>query len=249
MEIVVTDGEAFGDISRIGLASPSVAIPFSMDPKQPAADYPTIHQQDIQQALESLKQRGKGKRPPSTKNDLLSMLSTSGLVCHLPDQYIPRGLQAKILTKGTEVKLGHRSGIVKAELGRGAYGTVVLLGQNDKGSSAVALKIQTPTDSLALEYEILQKVKARVKKDVSTADPFPFPCPLSFISLSDGGLLSMSAGSKSGMNLVDLSNIYRTQERVALPELIAFHYTARMLKHMEVLHVQGNILVCKVLLD
>lgn len=54
----------------------------------------------------------------------------------------------------------------------------------------------------------------------------------------------MTAGSKNGMNLVDKSNIYKVREGGPVPELIAMHYTARMLKHIELLHWHGKMLHC-----
>ena len=52
----------------------------------------------------------------------------------------------------------------------------------------------------------------------------------------------MTAASTSGMNLIDVVNTYR---KVVgnVPELVAIYYTSRMLKHLESLHQDGQVLV------
>lgn len=56
----------------------------------------------------------------------------------------------------------------------------------------------------------------------------------------------MSAASESGLNLVDIVNLYKTKLGQNVPELLAMHYTARMLSHLEMLHWHGKILHCDV---
>mmetsp|Transcript_17397 Transcript_17397/g.42616 ORF Transcript_17397/g.42616 Transcript_17397/m.42616 type:complete len:297 (+) Transcript_17397:3467-4357(+) len=112
-----------------------------------------------------------------------------------------------------------------------------------KCEEVMAVKSQTPTSCLALEYQCLRRLEERVG---SNHGFHPFPKPLSFVSLADGGILSMTAGSKSGLNIVDLANIYRVKLGETVPELVALHYTSRMLKHVETLHRQGRILHCDV---
>ena len=51
----------------------------------------------------------------------------------------------------------------------------------------------------------------------------------------------MSAGSSSGINLLDMVNVYKLKKE-PIPELIAIHYTSRMLLHTEILHAVGKIL-------
>jgi serine/threonine protein kinase len=59
-------------------------------------------------------------------------------------------------------------------------------------------------------------------------------------------MLGITAGFQDGMNLVDISNVYMIQEGCQAPKLIALHYTAKMLKHIETLHWHGQILHCDV---
>ena len=56
----------------------------------------------------------------------------------------------------------------------------------------------------------------------------------------------MSAASESGLNLVDVVNMYKAKLGENVPELLAIHYTARMLNHLEMLHWHGKILHCDV---
>lgn len=57
---------------------------------------------------------------------------------------------------------------------------------------------------------------------------------------------SMTAASESGLNLVDVVNLYKSRLGENVPELLALHYTARMLCHVETLHWHGKILHCDV---
>jgi checkpoint serine/threonine-protein kinase len=55
----------------------------------------------------------------------------------------------------------------------------------------------------------------------------------------------MTAGSESGMNLIDVANTYK-KIMGNVPELIAIYYTSRMLRHLESLHEDGKVLHCDV---
>jgi hypothetical protein len=204
--------------------------------------YPSIHERYMRQALESIEK----KAITNPTNIAFSTLSRSGFVCHLPKVRIPATLQTETrLVEKAEVQLGDENGIgvVRAELGRGKHrGVVALLAldENSAGASAVAVKVQPATGLLAFEYEILQKIETRVGGSDAAAS---FPRPLAFLSLENGALMSMTARSMSSMNLVDLSKFYGSRRRGALPELIALYYTARMLRHIKVLHKRGKILV------
>jgi checkpoint serine/threonine-protein kinase len=132
------------------------------------------------------------------------------------------------------------------ELGRGAYGVVVLMDLRDgsgDGTDTIAVKAQAPTDCLAWECEVLRRLQVRTNEKVGT---YAFPTPFSFISLADGAILSMTAGSGTGFNLVDLTNIYKLKLGEHVPELVALHYVSRMLRHLEQLHWHGKILHCDV---
>ena len=52
----------------------------------------------------------------------------------------------------------------------------------------------------------------------------------------------MTAGSDSGMNLIDVVNTYKKMTG-NVPEIIAIYFTSRMLKHIEALHQDGKVLV------
>jgi hypothetical protein len=52
----------------------------------------------------------------------------------------------------------------------------------------------------------------------------------------------MTAGSDSGMTLIDVVNTYK-KITGNVPELLAIYYTSRMLKHLELLHRYGKVLV------
>ena len=245
--LILMDGAAFGDISvidadasRIQLSPTLSGTEFGNTEK---VDYKSLHKDDVRLSIRQLNNEAcpmDGSTPfayPET--DLVITLSKKGNIVDLPNQSLPRGLKRKTSTQGEEIKVGSRTGIVKQELGRGSYGVVVLLDSTEEGVTAV--KAQSPTDCLAWEYVLMKRLEERC-----TSDPFPFPKPLSFVSLADGALLGMTAGSKNGMNLVDVSNVYKVQTGGPVPELIALHYTARMLKHIETLHWRGKILHCDV---
>eukprot|EP00978_Attheya_sp_CCMP212_P038913 scaffold197559_cov51-Attheya_sp.AAC.1 len=132
----------------------------------------------------------------------------------------------------------------------------------------MAVKVQSPTGCLASEFSLLQKIEQRIlprwsssKQARSRASSlrsehnnlvengeltFPFPRPRCFVAFADGGLLGMTAASKSGLTLVDLVNAHRIGGGGPVPELVAMHYATRMLMHLESLHGQGKILHCDV---
>lgn len=245
---ILIDGAAFGDISMID--SDVTRVRLSPNPSEiessrtnAYADYTTLHKDDVRLSLRQLSNdaRPMVDRTPfaDPETDLVVMLSKKGSIVELTNQSLPRGLRRKTSTQGEEIKVGSRTGIVKQELGRGSYGVVVLLDSDREGT--IAVKAQAPTDCLAWEYIVMRRLEERCQ-----IDPFPFPRPLSFVSLADGAMLGMTAGSQNGMNLVDISNVYKVQEGCQVPELVALHYTAKMLKHIETLHWHGKVLHCDV---
>ena len=154
--------------------------------------------------------------------------------------------RSKHISGNTNVQIGKHIGIMCRELGRGAYGVVVLMdlkGDSEDGADVIAVKAQTSTAVLAWECEILRRLEGRAKEKVTT---YAFPSPLSFISLADGGILSMTAASRTGFNLVDLANIYKLRLGEHVPEIVSLHYVSRMLRHLEKLHWHGKILHCDV---
>jgi hypothetical protein len=246
----------FGDISRI-VADVRDLPPFrrAVSPKARQSDvlgvkvslaYSELHKKDIRKALRKVQVEAREMAFRSAvhprDSNLTRVLATKGYMDILPKQFVPRALLQNTSAKGSKITLGDRTGFVKEELGRGAYGKVVLMESKDDDVGIVALKAQAPIDCLALEYVILKAVEERVEPH--SASHFPYPRALSFVSLADGGLLGMTCGSQSGLNLVDLVNVYKQKERASgVPELVALHYTIRMLKHIEALHWQGKILV------
>lgn len=209
-------------------------------------NYSQVHKNSVRAALRQLQVEARQHairgdvRPPDT--DLTRVLSTKGFVDDMPQESVPRVLLQSSSAKGAVVSLGNLRGIVKEELGKGTYGKVVLLESNDDPTViAVAVKAQAPTDCLALEYVILNALQERVEPHCK--GHFPFPRALSFVSVGDGALLGMTNASTSGINLVDLVNVYKVLEDTPVPELIALHYTVLMLKIIETLHWHGKILV------
>lgn len=123
---------------------------------------------------------------------------------------------------------------------------VVLMDVNDvsaDGTDTIAVKAQAPTGCLAWECEILRRLEERIEEEDGT---YVFPKPLSFVSLADGGILGMTAGSKTGFNLVDLVNIYKLKLGEHVPEIVTLHYVSRLLRHLEQLHWHGKVLHCDV---
>jgi hypothetical protein len=61
------------------------------------------------------------------------------------------------------MNIGKHSGVVRNELGRGAFGVVVLMDVEDVSrGETIAVKAQSPTDCLAWEYELLKLLEDRV---------------------------------------------------------------------------------------
>jgi hypothetical protein len=254
---IITDPHSFGDISvianDISMAPHREAIPsptMTMNlGTQDAVNYKKNHKKKTQSALERLKELASGSVEHHAS--LTRILSAKSLVYDTPKYVLPRVFRKKLLDQGTEVKIGSSCGTVKQELGRGAYGVVVLLNVDNETTETIAVKAQASADTLAWEYEMLQKVEDRVGRRWDSSrlqgvSPFAFPEPLAFVSLADGGLMSMTAASESGLNLVDLVNVHRTRLSESFPEVLALHYTARMLNHLEMLHWHGRIVHCDV---
>ena len=161
---------------------------------------------------------------------------------------LPKALLRKSFPSGTNVELlGGESATIINELGRGVYGVVLLVDvsseEDSEGSQRRALKIQAPIGSLAHEYSLLLEVEERVQPDSSGF--YPFPRSEALYAFSQGGLFMMTAGSESGMNLIDVANTYKNIMG-NVPEMIAIYYTSRMLRHLESLHEDGKVLHCDV---
>jgi hypothetical protein len=152
---------------------------------------------------------------------------------------MPKALLRQSFTTGTKIDLfGGETVTIANELGRGVYGVVLLC--NDETGQSDALKIQAPIGSLAHEYSLLLRVEDRVQPTASAF--YPFPRSRALYAFAEGGLFSMTAGSDSGMTLIDVVNTYK-KIMGNVPELISIYYTSRMLKHLETLHQNGRVLV------
>jgi len=201
--------------------------------------------------------------------DELMVNENSSQVFDQRSRNIPVQLVKKV-NQGTEIEMDDLQLTLKHELGRGAYGTVLLCHSSTNKSlrtdQDIALKIQSPLGCLAWEYKILCILEERIRsstvanqksirrpirhstkryKEDNEIKLIPFPRALSFVAFSDGGTLGMTAGSDSGLNLIDVINLYDGK----VPELIAIHYTSRMLLHLNSLHLNGKILHCDVKAD
>lgn len=209
--------------------------------------YRDQHKQDVVSAQERLNRNALAF--PRRMKSLFSILAQESKVFHLAAHVMPRCLRlsrkSPKIGNSEEIWLSKSSAILKRELGRGAYGVVGLL-QNPPGHGCtenIALKAQSPPDCLAWEYEILQSLRNRLK---TCSGKIPFPIPFSYLGLEDGAMFTMSAASESGLTLLDLVNNYKSVDHVggnSMPEILAIHYTARMLHHIELLHSRGKILV------
>jgi checkpoint serine/threonine-protein kinase len=200
-------------------------------------DYQKHHSDNIGESLRNLRASSAVIR--NSSQTLLSLLSGKGLVYNLPHLVLPKF--GKNLKAKKDILLGKHAGTISRELGRGAYGAVFLMeASSNNMASTLAVKAQSPIDCLAWEFDILRTIQARTKNKANNREPCPFPRPFSFIALADGAMMSMTAGSESGLNLVDLANMYRVKLGENVPEIVAFHYTSCMLKHVATLH-ESNV--------
>ena len=224
---------SFGDISRIEdektsnfqLLDENVDI-ISSSKKCDVIVYERRHKQDMESAMRECMAEAAASRSQFTIFDNRK-------------KSMPKALLRQSFTAGTKIDLSGRvTVIISNELGRGVYGVVLLC--NDETGESDALKVQAPIGSLAHEYSILLRIEDRM--ELNASDFYPFPRSLALYAYSEGGLFSMTAGSNSGMTLIDVVNTYK-KITGNVPELLAMYYTSRMLKHLELLHRYGKVLV------
>jgi hypothetical protein len=205
------------------------------------ADYMMSHDHDVNMALRRLQTTA--TVIIDNMAPLSILLASKGKAYHLPRVALPKQLFRKNVLSETEITVGKHAGIIRKELGRGAYGIIFLMDiSSSQQKNDLAIKVQSPTDSLAWEFEVLRRLENRFPSK-SMSFRYSFPRPFSIVSLADGGIMSMCAASKSGLNLVDLTNFYKLKLGEVVPEVIALHYTSVALRIVEELHWHGMILV------
>ena len=213
--------------------------------QQKAVDYDVQQKMESQTAIQRLSSRAVCF--PVDRESLEKILMTENLVSNLPCDCLPSNLRlsTKEIAPGTKFVLRRKTAAVKRQLGRGAFGRVLLLASDEHTSDEMAaVKAQSPIGPLAWEFEILERLRDRLKGKLDPLKQSPFPQPLSFVSLADGAFLTMQAVSESGFTFVDLVNFHRqVRGKHSLPEILALHYVCRMLYVLETLHWFGHILV------
>ena len=235
----------FGNLSCIAVEDPTIAIDL-LAAAESVVEYEVQRKQDVKKAIQRVSTRSEPF--PQNLKSLEKILTAKNFIYNLPSKVLPTHLrlQKSSVSPGTTIKLGNSSAPVKQELGRGAYGCVLLL-ESDGNSSGTkaAVKAQTPAGSLAWEYEILNRLRTRCHNELGNSTRIPFPAPLSFVALADGALLTMEAVSTSGLNFIDLINVHRQQYNggQAIPEILALHYVSRMMDTLTSLHWTGHVLV------
>lgn len=239
--------------------SSDTSFPIAID--QSAVDYKTRHQKDIAEAM--VLTMHEANTQVCTESQISSDPLSRSSISDRRDIPMPKGLLDKKPKKGTELILAGHKVILKHELGRGAYGVVMLCytptydffktksthsstNKNDPKERVVAMKIQSPTGSLAWEYLILKRLFKRLTHSGLDVSSYPFPNAAAFANYSNGAVLGMTAGSNSGLTLLDIVNLHKSSGLGPVPELLAVHYTARMLEHLESLHRHGKILHCDI---
>lgn len=235
----------FGDISVIDkdatmtdhFASPTMTLNLGTEQ---ALDYEKTHKKDVQSA-EKRRKRLWGEKNWK-KTTLTKLLSSKGVRYSIPNYALPKVFKKKSIERGEKINIGGTDATVLQELGRGAFGVVVLMEIKNGPNLAVKASIND-SDTLAWEYEVLQKIEERINPKQFGSSPFPYPKPLSCLKLADGGMFCMTAASDSGLNLVDIVNLYKYKLGENVPELVVLHYTVKMLDLIERLHWHGKILV------
>lgn len=185
--------------------------------------YNNIHKADVDHALECLSNGTYSKEYISSskiflRDDLLS---------------IPTKTTKSLKKNNKEIIIHGVHYIIVRVLGKGHYGTVLLL--ESKDNAKIALKIQKPASCLCWEYFILE----RLQKRLALHQFNPFPQPISFTLFQDGASLAMSLGSETGFTLLDVVNVYKGN----VPELLVIYYTHQLFRILQVLHIQCQILV------
>jgi hypothetical protein len=235
----------FGDISMIAPIGTDATTTMHIVHDDRGMGYIDLHKGDINDAIDRLKANAISSFP--RRKTLSHVLSTPGMICNLPTNALPRPIKHGPIQPGTQLTIDSCNGVVDLELRRNSSRVEFILkedGQFDAGP--IVVKAQSPIGSLAWEYEILRKVEERIQQeDLKSVLRLPYPKALSFVAFTDGATLTMSTGSTSRLSLIDLNNLY-TKLGEEIPEILALHYTARMLHHLELLHWHAKVLVSTV---
>lgn len=201
--------------------------------KIPGTEYVSLYGKSITSALIRMTRRA--------LIESTDCVLTQKVVLNRTDFNLSRMLM-KGSTCGVPVNIGNQEILVKNKLGSGAYGIVVSCSTISAPTENIAMKIQKESRSLAWEHEILEKIDRRRRETMSTDETVEspnFPQPLTLTLYSNGATMSMTAASSTGLNMLDI--VYAHDGSV--PELLAIYYTSRMLKCLESLHLNANILV------
>ena len=178
--------------------------------------YLSLHEKDLNDALFNLKKS-------EWQQEDVTMLKSN----------LPRGLKGNVKSK-MKFQVTNGEYVIINKLGSGCFGTVLLC-LNLASKEQIALKIQKEVDSLAWEFEILNRINRRIGPNLKHL----FPTTKHLTGFLNGAILGMTAASRTGVNLLDVVNVYNC----SVPELLVVHYTARMLKHIETLHLSAKVLV------
>lgn len=237
---VVTNGHNFNHLSRKKLDATQKSfeelraksmsytlfsnLNFNCCQRKEVVNYLSLHQKNMRNALLSL---SKKKDLHGTNEDI----HCSPFVAKI-NSNLPTGLMGNFKNNKT-LCLANEEYIMLNKLGKGTFGTVILCSSS---KHQIAVKVQKEVDSLAWEFEVLNKINNRLQS------PHPsclFPATTHLIAFSNGATMGLTAASSTGMNLLDVVNVYNC----SVPEVLALHYTTRMLKHIETLHVSAKVLV------
>lgn len=184
--------------------------------------YLSLHKKDLSDALINLEKSTLQQEDVNIKPHVIMLKSN-----------LPRGLKGNVKFK-TKFQLVNEEYVIINKLGSGCFGTVLLC-LNLASKEQIALKIQKEVDSLAWEFEILNRINRRIDPNLK----YLFPITRHLTGFMNGAIMGMTAASSTGVNLLDVVNAYNC----SVPELLVVHYTARMLKHIESLHLSAKVLV------
>ena len=178
---------------------------------------------------------------------LASHLTSKSITNHhvsFPDQMKDDAQLKRLLRSKSFVSLGDKKVKLIKELGSGTYGSVWLVYCYLRDSSqpeVYALKVQSPSGSLPMEFQIQSILEYRLGNQ--NDGRFPFPLPIAFHKFTDddgdsGSLFFMSA--ELG---VTLHSVYTDYFPENAPVEIVVYLADKMLTVLEMLHCEGKYAV------